>query len=376
MRLMFVAAMSCVAFACSSESDGGGGSAGLAGSSGGGSSGFVATGGAGGSAAAAGNGGGGAGTGGTSGSGGSSGASGASGASGSAGSGGTTTQYTTLWDVNAIRTFAENGAPPYATASSFVHILGSYPKMAGIPETGILGTTAWSSDGSYARLKRIDDPNPPGGNPRKVFDFRFHRDDPDTAGPNNRRVEFAGGGTIDRITDGKVYWVVTSYMFPEAATVDATDTLGMTQIHCDAQPVSGSWHLRLQPGKFYRIAINLAKDGSQPASWANTSYVDYDVGAMAQNVWDTFVFKFSLGYTDSAFLQVWRNGKQVANHKGKMGYPDSPGGYLQGPKIYNWLIGKGDGDQSKPERRVLTRGQVFLEDQPGLTEPIVRALLK
>jgi hypothetical protein len=209
-----------------------------------------------------------------------------------------------------------------------------------------------------------------------VFDMRVHRNDAEQAGEGNRRIEFAPKeGTSASVSDGGTHWLGVQFMFPEPATIAATDWLALSGVHPPTGGLSGVWSLYLVGGK-YRLAVRYQTNPDLPPSHDNTSRTDSDLGDVQAGKWDTLVLKFRMNSTGrDGFLQLWRNGTQVVNHVGQLGYAAYGAGYVQPAGLYNWEWGLGRGDYSRPERRMLVRGMIFGNDSPAVSEEGVRASL-
>ena len=70
------------------------------------------------------------------------------------------------------------------------------------------------------------------------------------------------------------------------------------------------------------------------------SVLSQSIGAYKPNTWTEFVFNVKFTHKNSGFLKVWKNGQQVLNYSGPIGYNDENGPWLKlGLYKSNWRSG-------------------------------------
>ena len=111
-------------------------------------------------------------------------------------------------------------------------VLGQFPSVQNIPETGINGSTL--PNGDTLRLGKVGDPF---NTSRKAFLFQLAPNDPLTSGSHRSEFEFPMN-----IELGKTYWIAYSvYVYDWGTLMNNDDALFGTQVH------SGNSNLGLSP---------------------------------------------------------------------------------------------------------------------------------
>jgi hypothetical protein len=126
---------------------------------------------------------------------------------------------------------------------------------------------------------------------------------------------------------GKDYWYGFSMLIP----VDFPETPVQ---RC----IIGQWHAVPDPGEHWRtpplaqyyqqgvfyvfnvIAYSKLKTGI---------YIYISDDSFEKGVWHDFVYHIKWSHKDDGFVEMWLDGKQVANYKGPVGYNDSQGPYFK-----------------------------------------------
>ena len=246
-----------------------------------------------------------------------------------------------------------SGDIPFAQQKNYNgQVLGTYPYVTDIPETGIVGPTL--PNGERLRLGKAPDPLNPN---RKALAFQLGPNDTATSGSHRSEIEFPAVVELN-----KTYWIALSlYVFDWGTLTSGDEALFGTQVH------SGNSNLGLSPsfsmvsygskgGRTLQIFRTYA-NGSNPSS-SNEVMYRYPEIPIRFGRWMDFVFKFRHATDSSGLLQVWMDGEQIVDYRGPLGF-NTPG-YRDYAKFgyYNW----GNYDSS---RKVLVRSPIMLKDPTG-----------
>lgn len=157
--------------------------------------------------------------------------------------------------------------------------------------------------------------------------LQFKADDPLYNG--KRRTEIFEDG----VESGSEYWYGFSHYLPEDWVIDDSWTI-LAQWHGQPDPDSGEPH-RVPPldllivGDEWSIkhrtdadAISLSK--SPPTELAWTGEIQEDLGT-----WTDWVFHTKWSHEDDGLLEVWKNGVQIVDYSGPIGFNDDFGPYFK-----------------------------------------------
>jgi hypothetical protein len=240
---------------------------------------------------------------------------------------------------------------PFASQRGYyVQVIGTYPYVAKIPETGIHHSPL--PGGDTLRFGKAPDPLDPG---RQALVFQVHPDDPLTAGARRAELRFGNNIELDQ-----VYWVAFSVYVQDWGRLSGGDeSLFGFQLHTgnDNLNLSPSMSLITRGGRTFWIDARGAIDGAPNTLRAeSTRSADYPVPF---GRWTDFVVKFKQNVTGAGFMQVWMDGNRVVNYRGSLGF-NTPG-YKDYFKFgyYNWTRA-----MNSP-RKVLLRGAVVVRDASG-----------
>jgi hypothetical protein len=244
---------------------------------------------------------------------------------------------------------------PFAQQSGYNgQVIGTYPAVQSIPETGINYTAL--DNGETLRLGKQPDPLNPS---RNALVFQHGPNDPTTSGSHRSELEFPPS-----IQLGKTYWIAYSIYIDDWGNLSSgDDSLFGTQVH------SGNSNLGLSPsfttyttgangGRTMQI-LRIYSTATNPTPSQTIAYRSPEI-PIQFGQWMDFVFKFREALDGSGLLQVWLNGQQVMDYSGPLGY-NTPG-YLDYPKFgyYNW-------SSFNTSRKVRLRSPVFVNDPTGST---------
>lgn len=239
-----------------------------------------------------------------------------------------------------------------------IQLLGTYPALPTVPETGINGVG--NVLGSPLRFGKV--PDPTGAN-RQVFRYALSINDPDTAGPVKRVDTIPPGSTIQKDT---IYWSAMEVYIP-SNTFYANDDSTFSDVHVGANCCSGNWALQLNKGLFKISKTWNSGSGEQSQFFTPTQQPPADQ-------WLKIIVQWKANATgaNGAFLNVWINGAQVLADTGPNTVPG--GGDYAKFGYYNWTISNG-GDTSRPGREVFWRSYYLVKDA-GYTLNQIVALLQ
>jgi len=246
-----------------------------------------------------------------------------------------------------------SGDTPFAQQTGYTgQVLGTYPYVTSIPETGILGTTL--PNGERLRLgKEVD----PLNASRKALAFQLGPNDPVTSGSHRSEIEFPQVVELD-----KTYWIALSlYIYDWGTLASGDEALFGTQVHSgdSNRGLSPSFSMVSYGSKGGRtLQVFRTSSTSSDPSTSNQVMVKYPEIPIRFGRWMDFVFKFRHSMSSSGLLQVWMDGQQIVDYSGPLGF-NTPG-YKDYAKFgyYNW----GSYDSS---RKVLVRSPIMLKDPTG-----------
>lgn len=251
-----------------------------------------------------------------------------------------------------------SAAQSFASMGGNIQLLGTYPSLNTVPETGINGVG--NVLGSPLRFGKVPDPT---GSGRTVLRYALSINDPDTAGTVKRVDTVAPNGSILKDT---IYWAVMEVFIP-ANTYFANDSSVFSDIHIGANCCSGNWGLQLNKGVF-QIAKTWDSGSGEQSTWTTVS------PQPPADKWLKIIVQWKANATgaNGAFIKAWVNGVQVYNDTGPNTVPG--GGDYAKFGYYNYTISNG-GDTSRPEREVFWRSYYLVKDA-GYTLAQVTALLQ
>ena len=241
-----------------------------------------------------------------------------------------------------------------------------------IPEYGILGFDLGNGLGS-ARFGKVADPD---NSARKVLMFRPNSGDPLVSGAPRCEMTFSPsfGGKLPVNQD---VWFAFGLRLKD--WVNTTDEQILMQWHWSngSIPLGPFLALSLKGGK---LQIDSKANAAYPPAVASTtSRVHWTNGAPPTSGWTYFVVKARISphTSHNPYLKVWRDGVQIVNYAGPLGYnyPQlTP--YL---KIghYQWVAAYNNWISAASTKTVLVRTPALINDTAGLyTEFDIRSHVK
>jgi hypothetical protein len=230
-------------------------------------------------------------------------------------------------DASDVMQVALAGVPFAEQRGYNAQVIGTYPSVSSIPESGIHYSTL--SNGETLRLGKENDP---AGSGKKAIAFQLAPGDPVTSG--SRRAEIRFG---DNIEHNKVYWVAFRMYVRDWGTLSSSDAAVFgTQLHSgdNSRGLSPSFSLVTYGGRSFQVYA-LHSTSSSP-SQGNTVTAKSSNIAIPFGRWVDMVFKFRQDTSGSGFLQAWMDGQQIMNYQGRLGF-NTPG-YKDYMKFgyYNW----------------------------------------
>ena len=241
-----------------------------------------------------------------------------------------------------------------------------------IPEYGLLGFDLGGGLGS-TRFGKVPDPE---NSARKVLMFRPNSGDPLLSGAPRCEMIFSPsfGGKLPVNQD---VWFAFGIRLKD--WVNTTDEQILMQWHWSngSIPLGPFLALSLKGGK---LQIDSKANAAYPPSAASTtSRVHWTNGTVTSNAWTYFVVKARISpHTGhNPYLKVWRDGVQVVNYAGPLGYnypevtPYVKIGHYQWVAAYNnWI-------SAAATKTILVRTPALINDTTGLyTEFDVRSHVK
>lgn len=233
-----------------------------------------------------------------------------------------------------------------------------------VPDAGLLGTTAGGSQETL-RFGKVVDPLAPT---RKVLMFKAHRDDARIAGAPRCEITFSPT-QAGRLPVGRDFWFAFGLLLP-----------GWTP-SADEQIVA-QWHqangtVPLNP--FFAISVQgqalrfqARQDGSESVSKATVIQpIDFQSPGLPIKAWSYFVVhaRISPDPADKPYLQLWRDGVQLFNYQGPLGYNISASAPFAKIGHYHWIDASNPWPAATPSRTVLFRAPSFVLDETGAYGP-------
>jgi hypothetical protein len=241
-----------------------------------------------------------------------------------------------------------------------------------IPEYGLLGFDLGNGLGR-TRFGKVPDPE---NSTRKVLMFRPNSGDALVSGAPRCEMTFSPsfGGKLPVNQD---VWFAFGIRLKD--WVHTTDEQILMQWHWSngSIPLGPFLALSLKGGK---LQIDSKANAAYPPKVASTtSRVHWTNGTVASNAWTYFVVKARISPHTShgPYLKVWRDGTQIVNYAGPLGYnyPEvTP--YL---KIghYQWVASYNNWISAASTKTILVRTPALINDPAGLyTELDVRTHVK
>ena len=241
-----------------------------------------------------------------------------------------------------------------------------------VPEYGLLGFDLGGGLGS-TRFGKVADPD---NSARKVLMFRPNSGDPLVSGAPRCEMIFSPsfGGKLPVNQD---VWFAFGIRLQN--WVNTTDEQILMQWHWSngSIPLGPFLALSLKGGK---LQIDSKANAAYPPSAASTtSRVHWTNGTVTSNAWTYFVVKARISpHTGhNPYLKVWRDGVQVVNYAGPLGY-----NYPQvTPYVkighYQWVAAYNNWISAAATKTILVRTPALINDTTGLyTEFDVRSHVK
>jgi chitodextrinase len=233
-----------------------------------------------------------------------------------------------------------------------VQVLGTFPNVTSIPESGIHGSTL--PNGETLRFGKVADPVNSTG---KALAFQVSPGDPVTAG--SKRAEIKFGNNVEM---NKVYWYAVSvYIYDWGSLASGDNGLFAAQLHSgdDSRGLSPSFGLYTAGSNGRSFSVEARWSTSTSPSQGNTVIARYATRPIPFGRWMDFVFKFRQSTSGNGFMQVWLDGAQIVDHQGLLGF-NTPGyrDYVKSG-YYNWS------SAFNSARKVLVRSPVVVLDPTG-----------
>ena len=240
---------------------------------------------------------------------------------------------------------------PFAQQSGYSgQVIGQFPYVTAIPETGINGSTL--PNGETLRLGKVPDPV---NSSKKALAFQLAPTDPMTSSSRRSEISFPPKIELD-----KTYWVAFSaYVYNWGTLSGGDQSLFGTQVHSgdSSRGLSPSFTLVTYCCKntFQVAAMHSTNSSPTPSNTVTTKSAEVPIPF---GRWADFVFKFRESQSSSGFVQAWMDGNQIMNYQGPLGFRTP--GYLDYVKFgyYNW-------SSFSSSRKVLLRSPVVVLDPTG-----------
>lgn len=246
---------------------------------------------------------------------------------------------------------------------SGVNCAGRVGSFTALPDRAIVGLPL--ADGNDLRFGRTVDPL---DTRRQAYVFRVGTQD--TLFTDSRRCEaLAFPNQATALPQRQTFWYSLSVLVESGADSSGDDQL-ISQWHTQGyNPFMG---LYLSGGKLrLSIRYDTAPNGSRAMPVVLTPWSD---SAKTPRRWMTFIFqgRISPFVADKPFLKVWRDGQQVVNYTGPVGYNSTQLPYAK-VGFYSWNDGN-VWDVTTPVRTVFVRRAAILRDSEArFNEATVRA---
>jgi hypothetical protein len=290
----------------------------------------------------------------------------------------TTTATTTSTSGTVVQTMEAIGARPVASTDIRLQVeasrlftsykwawgmecAGQKAGAINIPEYGILGFDLGGGLGR-TRFGKVPDPE---NSARQVLMFRPNSGDPLVSGAPRCEMTFSPnfGGKLP--VNQHVWFAFGMRLKDWVAT---TDEQILMQWHWSngSIPLGPFLALSLKGGK---LQIDSKSNANYPPSASTTtSRLHWTNGTVTSNTWTYFVVKARISphSSQSPYLKVWRDGVQVVNYAGPLGYnypevtPYLKIGHYQWVAAYNTWI------SAASTKTVLVRTPALITDPTGL----------
>jgi hypothetical protein len=240
-----------------------------------------------------------------------------------------------------------------------------------IPESGLHSFDLGSGLGTQ-RFGRVPDPDDAS---RRVLMFRPNAGDPWIYGGPRCEMTFSPtfGGKLPVKQD---VWFAFGMRFQDWTS--STDEQVLMQWHWSngSIPIGPFLALAMKGGK---LQIDSKANAAYPPAAATTTSTVHWNGDVKPNTWSYFVVKarISPNPADAPYLQVWRDGTQIVNHQGPLGYnyPEVTPYVKVGH--YQWIASYNTWAASAATKTVLVRTPALINDTTGkYTEADIRGHVK
>jgi hypothetical protein len=170
-------------------------------------------------------------------------------------------------------------------------------------------------------------------------DWNYSGNKPDVTSQQKRGGRYALKSYLHRYHSGTSYRTELRAKAP--VPVKGKDTWYGFSIYLPApyerdsiSEILAQWHSTLDPGeknlnppmslqiKEGQWVLAVLWDSKQPTRKQNVRSTGYRLGSHDTNKWTDWVFRVRWSYGSDGELQVWKNGKEVVNRKGPIGYND------------------------------------------------------
>lgn len=237
-----------------------------------------------------------------------------------------------------------------------------------IAESGLHGFDLGGGLGTQ-RFGKVSDPDDPS---RRVLMFRPHASDPQIYGGPRCELTFSPS-FAGKLPVKQDFWFAFGMRFQDWTS--SSDEQVLMQWHWSNGSIAVGPFLALAM-KAGRLQIDSKANAVHPPSPTTTHSTVHWTGDAVPNRWTYFVVKARISpqRADAPYLQVWRDGVQIVNHQGPLGYnyPEvTP--YL---KIghYQWVTSYNTWDATARTKTVLVRTPALVDDADGrYAEPDLRA---
>lgn len=238
---------------------------------------------------------------------------------------------------------------------SGVNCYGQYPALSKVAEPGLLGDTQRGQQSK--RFGLAIDPLDPA---RSAYVFSVFADDPLTAGAK-RCEALAPPAEATAIPRGEPFWYAFRLLVWEGIEAKQGRAL-LTQWH--TQGFNPFFGLFIDDGHLSVAIRHTPTPDARQAKKPTTVEIWRD-GKPAQRVWMTFVVraKISPFASDHPYITIWRDGEQLVDRQGPIGY-DAPGLAYAKIGYYHW-VNDNPWDERVPQRSVYVSKAMLVRDPDG-----------
>ena len=252
-----------------------------------------------------------------------------------------------------------------------VECAGQVQGAVNIPETGLQGFDLGAGLGTQ-RFGKVADPDDAS---RRVLMFRPNAGDPWIYGGPRCEMTFSPN-FAGKLPVKQDVWFAFGMRFQDWTS--STDEQVLAQWHWSngSIPVGPFLALAIKGG---RLQIDSKANAAYPPSPATTTSTVHWTGDVTPNSWSYFVVKarISPNPADAPYLQVWRDGVQIVNHRGPFGYnyPEVTPYVKIGH--YQWVTSYNTWSNTARTKTVLVRSPALINDTTGrYTEADIRGHVK